>query len=326
MKREEKHWADKEEVIKSNKPLKILLTLLKILPGWIVRSLAYPISLFYFLFSKDVRLVTKEYQNQLRTFSNGDVPKKISCYKQVVSFALCLFEKVEGWLGKIPFDRIEYQDDDIKELLNNLKEGKGAFIISSHLGNMELLRSLSDYNTELVNREVPIYIVMDVGIGQQFNKTLQEINPNFSLNIIDSENIGPDAICTMIDAVESGSLVFIAGDRTSAQVRNRCIKQSFLGKEALFPYGTFLIPALMKTSVYYMFGLREKISIFNPKYEAYIEKSKVDFINYKRNEREDKIKECCAEFAGKLEKFCKLYPYQWYNFFNFWDLSTGESK
>jgi len=313
-----KHWADEKEAIKSNKPMKLLLVLFKHFPGWIVRLLIYPVSFFYLLFSSRARNNSWIYQKNLKEFTKGEKPVVISAYKQILSFSLCIAEKLQGWLGQVNFNKISYQDDDIDELLNLLKDGKGAILITSHLGNMELMRSLSDYNKELVNREVPVVVIAEVNTTQQFTKTLQEINPKFSLNIVDSASIGVDTISYLIDQVENGALVVLAGDRTSAHSRDKTLRQNFLGKEASFPYGTFLIPFLMKVPVYYMFGLRTRTSIFNPKYNIHIENSKINF-NCGRAERENNIKACCVEFIEKLEKYCSMYPYQWYNFFNFWN-------
>ena len=153
---------------------------------------------------------------------------------------------MEGWLGKIKFNKIQYHDDDITSILELLKEGKGAMLITSHLGNMELLRSLSDYNYQLVGRNVPVYVVMDTKVNSNFSETLKSVNPKVSFNVISSNEIGPDAIVTLMDAVESGALVVIAGDRTSPNSKEKNLRISFLGKDASFPYGVFLIPALMK--------------------------------------------------------------------------------
>lgn len=313
------HWADEKEVIKSNKPLKLLLTLFKFLPAWIVRALIYPISFFYLIFSARAREESKTYQKQLKLYTDGETPHKVSPYRQIVSFALCLVEKMQGWLGQISFDELEYHDDDEKQLREELKKGNGAIIITSHLGNMELMRSLSDDNSNKSNREVPVVAIAEVNSSEQFTKTLKEINPKYSLNIVDSASIGPDTICYLMEQIESGALVVIAGDRTSAHARDKIIKQEFLGKTAPFPYGTFLIPFLIKSPVYYMFGLRSKTTIFNCKYNIHIEKSKIDF-KCGRTEREENVKACCKEFAGILEKYCKMYPYQWYNFHNFWNI------
>ena len=315
---EHKHWADEEEVIKTSKPLKLVLILLKHIPDFVVRILIYPVTLFYFIFAKNARKAAVAYQKQLREFTGRRIPRRISSYHQIVSFAFCIIEKMEGWLGKIKFDRIQYHDDDIDDILNLLREGKGALLITSHLGNMELMRSLSDYNEQLVGRTVPVYVVMDMDVNSNFSETLKSVNPKAAVNVISSNEIGPDSIVTLMDAVDNGALVVIAGDRTSAHSKDKNIKMSFLGKDALFPYGVFLIPALMKAPVYFMFGLRSRLSLFSPKQHVYIEKSKVDF-NCPRTEREARIKQCCGEFVSCLEKFCVLYPYQWYNFFNFWE-------
>ena len=314
------HWADEKEVIHTNIPLKILVFLFKLLPAFFVLSLAYPVSFFYYLFSKRARNEAKLYQKNLQDYTDGQFPHKISPYRQILSFSICLLEKMQGWLGKFDFGRIEYQKDDIDILLNQLKENKGALLISSHQGNLELMRSLSEYNKQLVGHDVPVVAIMETNATKQFNQTLSQINSNFNMNLIDPSQIGPDTICTLMDFIEQGALVIISGDRTSARSRDKYLSKNFLGKPAPFPYGTFLIPFLLKAPVYYMFGFRSKNSVFNPKYKIYIEKSKIN-LECSRSERDERISEICSEFIGKLEKFCKIYPYQWYNFFNFWNFS-----
>lgn len=317
------HWADKKEVIKTNKPLKFVLILIKYTPRFLLHIIIFPVALFYYFFAKSARKSAIQYQKQLREFTNHKVPSRVSSYREICSFAFCLIEKMEGWLGKIKFSCIKYHDDDIDDILANLKERKGVLLITSHLGNMELLRSLSDYNRQLVGHDVPVYVVMDMQVNNNFTDTLKTVNKNFSLNIINSTDIGPDSMVTLMEAVENGSIVVIAGDRTSAKEREKVIEQSFLCKKANFPYGVFLMPFLLKVPVYYMFGLRGRISIFGSKQNVYIEKSKIDF-ECPRTEREKNIKLCCAEFVSKLEKFCALYPYQWYNFFDFWSDANEE--
>lgn len=320
MTNEEKiHWAEEKEVVHTSFPLKLTLFLLKYTPFFLVRIIVYFVSFFFTIFVSRVRKESRLYQKRLKEFTLGKCPKIISGYLQILSFSFCIIEKMEGWLGKIKFRKIEYQNDDISLILDDLRQKKGVLLITSHLGNMELMRSLSENNQQLVGRDVPVYVIMNTKISPAFTTTLNSINNKVSVNIIDSTEIGPDSMVTLMDAIEKGALVVIAGDRTSAQNRDKIIKQSFLGKEAPFPYGVFLIPFLLKAPVYYMFGLREKISILYPKYKVYIEKSKIDF-NCSRTKREENITRCCKEFVEKLEKYCQMYPYQWYNFFNFWNM------
>lgn len=311
------HWSEEKEAIKTNKPLKLVLFLLKVMPSPIPHALCYFIAFFYLIFSKNARQFAALYQKQLKEFTNGKVPRRISPYKQILSFALCLEEKMEGWLGKIPYDRVRLQNDDMENLLNRLREGKSAFVISSHLGNLELMRSLQEEMSNLCGRKIEVTIIMDMSMSKNFGNTLKEINPNYSLNVIDSSSFGPESMILILDQVEKGSLLVVTGDRTSVNSRDKVIVKKFLNRDAKFPYGIFLIPALIKEPVYYMFGMRERLSIFNPKYNMHMEKSAVDF-DCPRTEREAKINECCGEYVEKLEKYCTKYPYQWYNFFNFW--------
>ena len=312
------HWSEEKEAIKTNRPLKILLFLLKIQPSFLVHTVCYPISLFYLIFNANARRSARLYQKQMKEYTKGKSPRIISAYKQILSFALCLLEKMEGWLGKVSFKRVQLQNDDVGEMVERLKRGESAILMASHLGNMELMRSMQDYITGLCGRKVPVVIIMDMNMSANFSKTLNEINPDYSVNVLDTSNFGPDSTIFLEEQAEKGALIVAAGDRTAVHNRDKVIKKPFLGREAPFPYGVFLIPALLKLPVYFMFGMRSRMSIFYPKYKIHIEKSQVDF-NCPRKERDSRITECCGEFVQKLEKFCIMYPYQWYNFFNFWN-------
>lgn len=319
---EDLHWADEKEVISSNKPLLFLLKLFKIFPTNVVLLLIYPVGFFFFVFSKRARQESLNFQKVLSEYTNGRIPKKISPYRQIVSFSLCVLEKMEGWLGKYKYEELVLHDDDLGALKQQLEEGKGAVIFCSHLGNVELLRSLSSFGENGVSREISVTTIMELNSTEVFNNMLKELNPNAGFNVIDPSEIGPDTICTLQEQIEAGGLVVIAGDRTSARSRNRFIRETFLGRQADFPYGVYLIALLLKAPVYYCFGLRTKSATVNPKYNMFVERSKVD-LDCPRGERENCIKALCREFVEKLEKYTLQFPEQWYNFYNFWLLNEG---
>ncbi len=314
------HWADEKEVVSSNKPLLFLFSMLQKLPNWLFFLFIYPIAFFFYIFSKRGRVESKNYQKQLKQYTNGLSPKKISPFKQILSFSFCVVEKMAGWLGNFHYDELITHDDDLKNLQTQLENGKGALLIGSHLGNIELLRGLSSFGEDGVNKKISITTIMELKSTEQFNKTLQEINPNVNFQVVDPSTIGINSIIEFQEQIENGGLVVITGDRTSAKARSRVIRQKFLGKDADFPYGVFVLATLLKAPTYYIFGLREKTSMLNPKYNIFIEKSNIDFKN-SNQKREEKITSLCTEFVQKLEKFCIKFPYQWYNFYNFWLLA-----
>lgn len=313
------HWADEKEVISSNKPLLLVFGLMRKLPDYLVFILIYPISFFFYIFSKRGRVEAKNYQRQMKEFTGGKVPLKISPFKQILSFSLCVMEKMEGWLGNYHYNELVTHDDDLKSLQSQLEQGKGALFIGSHLGNIELLRSLSSFGENGVSRKISVTAIIELKSTEQFNRTLKEVNPNVDFQVIDPEKIGVNTIAELQEQIENGGLVVITGDRTSARSRSRIIREKFLGKEADFPYGVFVLALLLKAPTYYVFGLRTKTASLRPKYHIFVEKSKVDF-ERPSSKRDEKIHALCKEFVVKLEKYCIQFPYQWYNFYNFWKL------
>ena len=311
------HWADEKEVISTNKPLLLLLLLMKRLPKSFVFVLIYPIAAFYYIFSSRARTECSGYQKRLKKFSNGAVPQKISPFSQILSFTLCVMEKMEGWLGNYHYNNLVLHDDDLKELQALLESGKGALLIGSHLGNMELMRSLSSFGENGVKREFSVTAIMEVKATEQFNRTLNQINPGVNFQVVDPSEIGPDTIIMLQERIDKGGLVVITGDRTSSRSRMRVIREDFLGEKADFPYGVFLLAFLLKVPAYYVFGLRTRTGTLVPRYNMFVEKSLIDF-NCTRTERDDRIRLLCREFVQKLEKYCLKFPYQWYNFYNFW--------
>ena len=79
----------------------------------------------------------------------------------------------------------------------------------------------------------------------------------------------------------------------------------------------------MKAPVYFIFAFRKKdLDIASP-YEFHIIRSKTE-LGGKRSEQKQQMANLAAEYASHLEKFCLEHPYQWYNFYDFWQ--KGETK
>lgn len=319
------HWSEHKEEVHSSIPIKLLLSLLKILPSGFTFAICFPVAFFYTLFVPHARKEAVAYQKKLKSFSQGKSPKIISAYRQILSFSICLVEKLSGWLGKVEYTDLILHDDDCQELIQRLEEGKGAVVFCSHLGNIELLRSLSSFHRTGVSRDVPVNVLMEVNTSAIFFNTLKEVNPGFSMNAIDTRNIGPDTIVHLQECLEHGELVVCAGDRTSAASKERFIRKPFLGEDADFPYGVYLMAMLLKEPVYFMFGLRSRTATLHPKNHMIVEKAKTE-TDCPRSEREERITMLCQEFIDRLEHYCIQFPYQWYNFYNFWMKQLPKSK
>ncbi|GEM_PF-207333 len=354
------HWSVQKEAASSDRPMQFLIALVHCLPFPLLACMVIPVSFFYYLFVRKARQEAVRYQKQLIAFcranESADSPargqagpadggpdaqpapagtagrpvdaapvlplRRPSAYRQIASFSYDLMQKVYAWSGKAGLDEVIFHDDDAAALKEQLAAGRGAMLITSHLGNMEFLRCLATKGETGVDRRIPVTVVMNLHTTSHFNRTLGSLNGRFTLDIIDADDIGMDSLEKMQDSLAQGGLVVLAGDRTSASAPARCLSVSFLGRQAPFPAGSFLLAGLLRVPVYFVFSLREAGSFFAPKYNMFVTKSGVSF-DCPRQERRERARELCDQFARLLERYCTAYPFQWYNFFDFWRFPEG---
>ncbi|MBQ7158926.1 MAG: hypothetical protein IJS09_05835 [Treponema sp.] len=316
---ESQRWYEVEEAHNSV-GLAVTFALLKILPAVVLRIIAFPVGFFYWLFGKKARAFSTMYLQQLNSFLTAQESEKkikISTLKHFLSFAIALTEKIEVWAGKFSFKQIHFQNDDIEDLVHNLENGKGVMLFVSHLGNSELLRGLANAHETGVKREFIVNSILDVQVTAGFNALLKKVNADATMHIFNASEIGPDTMILLQQKAEAGEMIVIAGDRTSASTQNRFVTQDFLGKPAQFAYGSYMLAALLNIPTYFVFGVRQKDVSISPLYNFHVRKSPVNF-DCPRKERDERIRQTVAAYAQTLEKLCIAYPYQWYNFFNFW--------
>jgi predicted LPLAT superfamily acyltransferase len=49
-------------------------------------------------------------------------------------------------------------------------------------------------------------------------------------------------------------------------------------------------------------------------------------VHIPRQEREKRAQELLEQFVGNLESYCHLFPFEWFNFFEFWDETQGTNS
>jgi len=316
------HWSRQNEQATGYWQLKFFLFLFRLLPVFVLRIIAFPVGFFYFLFSKRGRTESRRFLKKIAPLVEGSGLKKkcrspFGPLRHIISFSLALTEKLQGWGGRFSFKNIHFRDDDIQELIEELEKGKGVFLIFSHLGNAELLRGLLSFNRTGVSRKIPIVSIMDMKVTAHFNRILKELNPQSEMDIIGAGEIGPQTAVLLEEKLAAGGMVVIAGDRTPATDSGKNLLLPFLGKEAPFSSGVFHMAALMNAPVYFVFGVRRRDLSLKPEYVMRVHKSPLSF-DCGRKERIGRSVLLAESFASLLEGYCKVYPFQWYNFFDFW--------
>ena len=187
-------------------------------------------------------------------------------------------------------------------------------IIGSHLGNLELCRALSRRHENL-----KINALVFTEHAERFNAVLKAVNPESDLNLIQVCQLGPDTAILLEQKLEQGEWIVIVGDRTSATKEQRVVWADFLGQPAPFPQGPFMLAAVLRSPVYLLFGLRDE-SRKTPHFDIYFEPF-CEQVKLPRGQREEALKTVVSQYARRLEHYTMKAPLQWYNFFNFWQLS-----
>ncbi|MDR1929555.1 MAG: hypothetical protein LBQ44_02890 [Treponema sp.] len=323
------HWSEQKEAA-SLSLMRLFFVLIKLFPSFILKLIAFPVGFSYFLFTKKARTASRRFLDRVAAeqrrglkLTPGVEPTpgvkpgvpRLSVLKNFIAFALTLIEKADSWMGRVSFDGVELKDDAAL-LTGGLEEGRGAALICSHIGNMELLRALADYKRTGLSREVPVTSVAD--FNTFFNDMIQSLNPRSKLRIINANEIGPETVIFLGEQISAGGLMVIAGDRTSAGLRDRIFSIPFLGAPAPFPQGVFLLAALLEAPVYAVFGLRRRDISLRADYDMHIHRIGGPGSGLSRGGRQKLAESCAARFAALLEQYCLQYPHQWYNFYDFW--------
>jgi predicted LPLAT superfamily acyltransferase len=318
------HWSQHKEKAAGYWHIKLLLILFRLFPVVLIRVIAFPVGFLYFIISKRARIESRRFLQRAAAFVEQPKIAK-NCrspfgpLRHIVSFSLNVIEKIESWGGKFSFNNIHFQNDDVEELIRELDNGKGVFLITSHLGNVELLRGLASFNRTGVSRKTPMIAVIDMKINEKFSRMLKELNPQSSFDILNAAEIGPHTAIMLEDQLASGTIVTIAGDRTTADPggQGKKVLIPFLGEAAPFSPGIFYLAVLMKAPVYFIFALRRGDLSIKPEYDMYVHKSTLP-LECSRKERFAQSSLLANSFASLLENYCKKNPFQWYNFYDFW--------
>ena len=308
------HWSQKKEAITSYTSLKFLMTLSKFIPHVIIKIIVMPVTVFYFFYAKTSKVHSQDFLNRVSKITGI---KKTSTLIHFASFALNLVEKMESWSGKFSFNKIQFQQDDVVQLVDDLERGQGALLICSHLGNTELLRALAEMNRTGVSRKIPTISIVDFSVSPNFFRMIEEINPESLHHTISAKDIGPDTVIILQQCIEDGGLVVIAGDRTSATTIDSYFMFPFLGEKTPFATGPFILARILGAPCYTVFGLRHKTMAFIPTYKMYVKKLTIPQ-NTGRKERQVVTEYIAQQFITELECHAIKNPYQWYNFYNFW--------
>ncbi|WP_434762571.1 glycosyltransferase family 2 protein [Vibrio fortis] len=296
--------------------IKLLLMIYTLLGRGVFNLILKGVMRYYHLTGKRAREASEHYLHTLKLYAeqhNIDLPNNLDSYHHLLSFGHTMLDKLAAWKGDFSVDNLTiHGQDQFESMVDN---EQGVVILGSHLGNIELCRALGRRHSH-----IKINALVFTEHAERFNSVMKAVNPNSDLNLIQVSSMGPDTAILLQQKLEQGEWIVIVGDRTSTSKESRSVWAEFLGQEAPFPQGPFMLASVLKAPVFLLFGLRDDSSK-KPHFNVYFEHFS-DKIVLPRKTREQTLQQVVQQYADRLQHYTLKAPLQWYNFFNFWTLSN----
>lgn len=300
------HWADMGENTFTLGIL-ILFWIHRLLGRWPFLLCLYPIVCCYWLAQPRVRQASGQYLQRLESATGalGHQPGRLDTLRHLLLFAETLLDKLLAVSGRYQFKHIRVEGREL--LLADATAGQGGIIVTAHIGCLELCRALAEQR-----RQVRLNVLVHTRHAVRFNRLLKRLNPDNDVQLIEVTDIGPETALMLDARVRAGEFIVIAGDRVPVSA-GRTVQADFLGHAAHFPIGPYTLASLLKCPLYLLGCLHEANH-----YAIYFRRLS-DQVLLPRGQREAALARYAARYADALTDLLRRSPYDWFNFFSFWN-------
>ena len=300
----DRHWSNLQEST-SVFGIKLLYWIYR-LGGRVTFMLTlWPVIVGYWLAVPRVRQASSGYFEHLH--KSGHFPSKPGIFHQlrhIFHFADTILDKILAVSGH--FSARDLQVEGLDELL---VDPSGGVLVTSHTGCLELCSMLREHFS---SRKVRILV--HTKHAQQFKRIIARINPTFHLDHIEVTELTPAVAIALQECVSEGDFIVIVGDRTPIASQAVC-RADFLGQSASFPIGPFLLGLLLNCRIWNMICTRNPSK--RTRYALYFSPLWAPR-PVARSQRQNLFRTLAQGYAIELERRLSQSPYDWFNFFDFW--------
>jgi predicted LPLAT superfamily acyltransferase len=200
-------------------------------------------------------------------------------------------------------NRYKFDFDNYEEFLSVLNSGEGVTIIGAHVGSWEVGAPFFEHYGRKIN------IVMYDAEYQKIKAAIAKHGGEKNYKVIPLTEDSLESIIRIKAAVNAKEYVCFQGDRYMSD--KNVIAANFMGADAKFPSGPFLVASRLRVPVVFYFAMREK----NWRYRFYF-KVAAPVARTATRKPEELLFE---QYKRELEAIVSRYPQQWYNFYQFWN-------
>ena len=280
--------------------------------GWFL----YIVALYYAIVRATARRASRDYLRRV-----GQPATFAAIVRHVHTFAQVSLDRLFFLTGKWQSFRFEQQNHDM--LVQVARTGRGVLLLGAHLGSFEVMRCRAK------DSGLPLNIVADFSNAERVNGVLRSLAPDIDTRLI---ALGDDPVAAMLAiraAIDRGELVAILGDRQPDPSAGgpgkpdnpRVVVSRFLGADAAFPAGPWLLAHALRCPVYFVAGIYTPPNHYALHFECLADEVKLD-----RKDRATALARYAQRYAAMLETYVRAAPLNWFNFFDFWAMPPDRPR
>ena len=276
------------------------------------RIVLYPVVAYYWLAYPAARRASREYLSRLQhaTGALGHEPGRRDTMRHFLSFADTILDKMLAVGGRYRFERLRFVGR--ADLEAQMKSGRGALLVTAHVGCLEMCQALADAP------HLKLTVLVHTLHAERFNRILERLAPARALRLLQVSELTPATAVLLAQRIDAGEFVAIAGDRVPLRAgRASSVDVPFLGHAAPFPTGAYMLASLLKCPLVMMGCIRQ-----GDTHEIVFERL-ADVVRLPRADRRAACAGYASDFAQRLERLLARAPYEWFNFYSFWDQPGG---
>jgi predicted LPLAT superfamily acyltransferase len=265
---------------------------------WVTRMLLYPITLYFVVFSGRTRTSSREFLRRALGRDCGwpDV------FRHYHTFSCTLLDRIYMFAGQ--GQRLDIRIQGLEVLDSYARSEHGCLLVGAHLGSFEIVRAVGRLRSGYRIKAL-IYGEGTPRIASLYRK----LNPSLFEDIIYMGGVG--SLMGIDEHARQGGIIALLGDRSvHAGKRSRC---QFFGEPAWFPEAPAQLARILDMPVVLFFCLHRG----DGRYDVWFEHLATPH-TVTGNERKAAVHGIMQRYAGRLEHYCRLAPYNWFNFYDFW--------
>lgn len=276
------------------------------------RIALYPVVAWYWALNPRARRASLQYLRRMQAAHGtlGHDPDWRDTVRHFAAFAETMLDKMLAVGGLYPFEQVEITGH---AWVSAARRDIGGVIVTAHVGCLELCSALGAHH-----RPAHILVLTHTRHAERFNAILRRLNPHSRVQLMQVTEIDPGTAQRLAEHVASGGLVSIVGDRVPVH-SGKTVAAPFLGVEAQFPVGAHVLAALLRCPLYFMACVRQGRG------HRIVFESLAERVELPRRERAALLRHWVAAYAERLEMVLKLAPFEWFNFFAFWDQKSTDT-